>query len=557
MKRKNKNAFTLVELLAVIVILAIILVIAVPKIMNVIKDTTKASLESAAKMVAAQVENQYTVAQTLGKEFGDTGSCMEDWAGLNESDYASCTYEITSDGSAKVTIKGQGKFKGLYACNATRSSAVVTEGSCSGCKEEEALLNAINVIKPYEIENSDSCVDYVSGAVSKAGGTQEYINNVIIPMCNGETTEGGNADTLLHEIIKFYGFFTELDLIQNNVIKGSIEEEIVCVPNYSEDAVTYINNLYNDSNVRSKFGLTKDNTSDENIRYVGQYVQNYVEFGNAGELWRIIGTFEVEKASGGTEELVKIVRDEPFKGSDGSVLKMSWDSDASNINKGFGVNEWSQSDLKTMLNTYYIGESTLCIYCNGNGQTTCTNSCNDSITLINSTYRNMIENVVWNTGAIEKSDTITPLEAYNSERPTTIGNNGEGTGKTCSATISDGTENVWCNDIVERTIEWEGKVGLMYPSDFGYAGGSTCTSITSNDCSKSNWAITGAWCWTISPYTRSDDAANADMVWSVGIRASEANAGGVNGVRPALYLKSNVQINGGYGSKNNPYKLSA
>ena len=33
--------FTLVELLAVIVILAIILVIAVPQIMNVIKDTTK------------------------------------------------------------------------------------------------------------------------------------------------------------------------------------------------------------------------------------------------------------------------------------------------------------------------------------------------------------------------------------------------------------------------------------------------------------------------------------------------------------------------------------
>ena len=37
MKNKKKKAFTLVELLAVIVILAVILVIAIPQIMNVIK----------------------------------------------------------------------------------------------------------------------------------------------------------------------------------------------------------------------------------------------------------------------------------------------------------------------------------------------------------------------------------------------------------------------------------------------------------------------------------------------------------------------------------------
>ena len=53
-KRNKMKGFTLVELLAVIVILAIILVIAVPKIMNTIKDTTKASFESSAKMVAAK-----------------------------------------------------------------------------------------------------------------------------------------------------------------------------------------------------------------------------------------------------------------------------------------------------------------------------------------------------------------------------------------------------------------------------------------------------------------------------------------------------------------------
>ena len=36
---KNKNAFTLVELLAVIVILAVILIISMPKISDVIKNS--------------------------------------------------------------------------------------------------------------------------------------------------------------------------------------------------------------------------------------------------------------------------------------------------------------------------------------------------------------------------------------------------------------------------------------------------------------------------------------------------------------------------------------
>ena len=104
---KKRNGFTLVELLAVIVILAIILVIAVPQIMSTIDDATRASFESSVKMVAAQVENQYTVAQTLSKEFDETGSCAAadaPWAGLNTTDYDTCTYSI--DGGNKYYNTG-------------------------------------------------------------------------------------------------------------------------------------------------------------------------------------------------------------------------------------------------------------------------------------------------------------------------------------------------------------------------------------------------------------------------------------------------------------------
>jgi len=545
-KRKQVKGFTLVELLAVIVILAIILVIAVPKIMDTIKDATKASLESSAKMVASQVENQYTVAQTLGKEFEDTGSCMEEWAGLNGNDYASCRYEITSSGEAKVTLVGKGKFNGLSVCNATRSIATAIEGECSACPEEEITLKIANPTKPYAVENYESCVSYLSNELPNYGVAQTMIEETIPTLCEGKPVF---EMSFSQNIEQFIGMgFEERELIENDVIKGSIEEEMVCVPNYGK-AVTYINNLYNDTNVRNKFGLIKDNTADQNIRYVGanNVVKNYVEFGNARELWRIIGVFEMETSNGKTEELVKIVRDESFKDSEGT-LWMSWDSSASNINNGLGINEWSQADLKTMLNTYYIGESTSCTYCNGSKQATCTNSCNNSITPINSTYRNMIESVVWNIGAIEWNDNgITPLQAYNAER-------GNVTGKICSQ------GSYGCDDTVTRTTKWEGKIGLMYPSDWGYAStNENCTDITFISCNQSNWSNNGSWYLTISPGTESG---RANFVWSVAaLVADDTYTGSFDSYlgragRPALYLKSNVQIIDGDGSENNPYKLS-
>ena len=136
---KKRNGFTLVELLAVIVILAIILVIAVPQIMDTINSAREASLESSVKMVAAQAENQYTVAQTLGNVGTDTdqfnpGSNQNkvdcgDWSGIDTDgdDYGSCKYYIDDDGVAHVEIYGKanGKFSNYtsWGCYGTRTEA--------------------------------------------------------------------------------------------------------------------------------------------------------------------------------------------------------------------------------------------------------------------------------------------------------------------------------------------------------------------------------------------------------------------------------------------------
>ena len=129
----KKNGFTLVELLAVIVILAIILVIAVPKISDTIDNARKGSFESSIKMVAAQAETQKRVSDTLEGNFASGSAdskvtCTgKSWTGLNATDYKTCSYYIGADGTAHVTLEGQGKFAG-YTCSGTRTGI---EGTCT------------------------------------------------------------------------------------------------------------------------------------------------------------------------------------------------------------------------------------------------------------------------------------------------------------------------------------------------------------------------------------------------------------------------------------------
>lgn len=52
----KKDGFTLVELLAVIVILAIVLAIAIPGIAGIVKSATKGAFKSDARMVLKQLE---------------------------------------------------------------------------------------------------------------------------------------------------------------------------------------------------------------------------------------------------------------------------------------------------------------------------------------------------------------------------------------------------------------------------------------------------------------------------------------------------------------------
>ena len=154
----KKKGFTLVELLAVIVILAVILVIAVPQIMSTITESRKGSLISSAKLIAASAESAYMSNQTLGIE--KTITCS-DVSKLNSEDYDSCVIEFDDNGKAQVTIVGKGKFEGMSVCSGTKNDAVVMEGECT-ISTDAACFSYVQQVSSFEI-NEEACKTYFVG----------------------------------------------------------------------------------------------------------------------------------------------------------------------------------------------------------------------------------------------------------------------------------------------------------------------------------------------------------------------------------------------------------
>ncbi|MEF2690172.1 MAG: BspA family leucine-rich repeat surface protein [Bacilli bacterium] len=145
--KKKKRGFTLVELLAVIVILAVILVIAVPRIMSVIKDAKLGSIESTAKLIASTAESRYESKKALGLDVGDL-KCT-DVASLS-NDYGKCKITFDDNGVATVIVNGKkdGKFDNL-ACQGTRNNITCIQGEIPTsrmCKYYRKLTDGLEFV---------------------------------------------------------------------------------------------------------------------------------------------------------------------------------------------------------------------------------------------------------------------------------------------------------------------------------------------------------------------------------------------------------------------------
>ena len=187
---KKKKGFTLVELLAVIVILAVILVIAVPQIMSVIESARKGSIESTAKLIAEGAEREYTNRKILGK---DTNVLCSDVSSMNSNDYGTCVITFDNTGKATVKVTGKGKFEG-YTCNGDSINMECVKGEIPGSTETAAqyfsyseveggvsitgynIEGGTDVVIPSEIDGK-KVVEIADNAFTSAGVTPTTISN--------------------------------------------------------------------------------------------------------------------------------------------------------------------------------------------------------------------------------------------------------------------------------------------------------------------------------------------------------------------------------------------
>ena len=109
-----------------------------------------------------------------------------------------------------------------------------------------------------------------------------------------------------------------------------------------------------------------------------------------------------------------------------------------------------------------------------------------------------------------------------------------------------------------RSLYWDGMVGLMYPSDYGYAAGNVCAIGTTlwnyyGECSNKDWLYNaGVNQWLISPYSGfSYSVFNVNIVG----RVSDSNCIFAFAVSPVFYLTPSASITSGTGTLTDPYIL--
>ena len=584
----KKNAFTLIEILAAIVIMGIlstIIVTASIRKVNQARENSYKTLINSIELSAKNyvVDNENNLDDFLNNDWINISlQTLVDNKYLNNIKNPKTNKDLPLTDIVYVTRNYDGKIEATYDIEQDNKNKLTLSGAYNiyikenstyndpGILLNDNLLNSgvtitgevnTSIVKKYQITYqyngktlkrniiiySDNTTDTptiktVTLTINEEGGTLK--NNISGSYRVGKTLsiESPTKDNCIFEGWEITSSKNDYNLTNNILTIGS--ENITLKAKWKKNQVTlvkYITNLYNDESTRTSNGLKKDNTVDTNIRYYGSDPNNYVLFND--ELWRVVGIFEVSKENNGTKEKrVKLIRDD-------YLPKLSWDSSASNINNGYGVNEWSQADLKNFLNTMYYGGTSVTCYGERNNQTT---TCPTNT--IDETSKSLIDYHTWNTGAPNNStlyDSTTQsydtVEFYKAERGTV-------NEKICSS-------STYCNDTVTRATEWTGYIALPYITDYAYASSendcNTKIDVSSTyKCKNNNWMQRSDDTWYLSPLAHSGDA---DVVWNVlGVGyASNFSASTSIGVAPAIYLKSNVLIESGNGTSSSPYILKA
>ena len=287
-------------------------------------------------------------------------------------------------------------------------------------------------------------------------------------------------------------------------------------------------------------------------RYYGPSPNNYICLDMEGgstcpdkHLYRIIGSIYEEKEN---TNRIKVIKATPL--TDGTTKGFSWDFKVNNDSYSYD-NIWatitsgnysnsltSGSQLMKLLNSGAWWNGTSGSYYNNSATATNVNFTNYKLSDKAKSY---ITTSRYYLGGYNNSSGVMTNQFYIYERGTTRYD-------------------------TNRPLYWDGMVGLMYPSDYGYAAGNTCVTGTApynydGGCKNKDWL----WMTTSSDYSNSAEwlmspgsgnSGYAFIVYVSGYVNNSINVYNDISPRPVFYLSSSASILEGEGTSTAPYILS-
>ena len=420
-----------------------------------------------------------------------------------------------------------------YAVDFNKCSSTLYNYNNSACTSNNWMYNIMTksgtkgawTLTSQSNGNADAVFGiYANGGVAYGQGTRVGMN--ILP------TLYLNPDTI---ITKGEGTKDKPYKIKTNNLAARITS---LYESSSKTSVTNGSKTYQYDTTNS---LMKDAAG--HIRYYGASPNNYIYFNCSNYSSQTSTTCEKWRIIGYVDNKVKLIR-----GS--QIGTFSWDNknDSTGATLTYGKNDWTTARIMRLLNpsTYYTTDSND----NGYGQSlywnaksgTCfsdinnaTKSCDfTSIGIKNTTTRNLISETKYYLGG-SNTFSIYSNQMYDYERGKAV--------------------------FTGRPTEWTGKVGLAYPSDYGYAADfRSCTQDLDNynnsACTSKNWMKA-----IIAPNYGALINPHSDVSYSIwrinqngGVGYNTAST--VYGITPVIYLDPKLVIKSGTGTSSSPYQLS-
>ena len=447
---------------------------------------------------------------------------------LDEDGKKLTPYEFTITNTCNSYASFNVNLEVLNTTTLTNNDAVkVMISSKTGATETEINTNLLSSYKTTTktLDNAQTSFNLTTGYLN-AKESKTYTLRLWLDENVGMNTEGVQNAKFSSKVVVTASYAEEIPKSATETITTLVSgankssTDVYTVPNKTSDSCTYT--------------LAYDGTSDNNLRYVGANPCNYVTFNGEKAGWRIIGILNTPEG-----QRMKLIRTN-------SLGNYSWDNKASGTGSStssYGSNDWTDSTLKEVLNNgaYYNKTSGTC----PSGQNGATTSCDFTSNGLTEAAKNQIDTITWKLGGTANytsSSNGLASHWYTYERGTTV---------------STG-----------RPTEWPGKVGLMYPSDYGYAtsGGSTSTRTSClakellnwndssySDCKNNDWLYNSSiYQWTLAP-----SSSNSNFVFYVDKSGLVhcLSARNQYAVRPSVYLISKTSILGGEGTLENPYEV--